>query len=194
MGKFKRTEYGMQNPCYRLDNTKVSTGGFVVDQANLVGLSGIIRRGALMEASYTTGVAKILKTALVVAGGTTSAPRVAKNHIFAVGEFVAKTIGGTAVIINAIDSSNADYDVLTLSGAITGLVADDVLFQAAAAGASAAYYATPNMLSYNDIDLDSCDATGVIMSLEIQEENLPYPLSTPLKTLLGSLFTFVKFN
>ena len=35
-----------------------------------------------------------------------------------------------SVTINAIDTSNAEYDVLTLSAAITGLAKDDVIVEA----------------------------------------------------------------
>ena len=66
---------------------------------------------------------KICKSALVVTGGTTSAPRVVKGSMFQAGDAVK--IGES--------NSSADYDVLTFAAAVTGatqgatLLSDDDL-------------------------------------------------------------------
>ena len=57
-------------------------------------------------------------------------PRIAKGHLFAVGDVIAK-VGkdDKSVTVSSIDTSNADYDVLNLSAAITGLSNGDAIIE-----------------------------------------------------------------
>ena len=57
----------------------------------------------------------------------------------------------TGVTVSSIDTSNADYDVLTLSSAISGLAADDVLIEATATSSSVAKY-EPNAVVGEDTE------------------------------------------
>ena len=104
-----------------------------------------VPQGTLLDVDLQTREASIVKNALVVAGGTTSAPRVAKGHFFQAGDFVFVT--GNAVAVSSVDTTNADYDVLTLSGACTGATAGNYLEQAKASGASPELAHIPNLIS-----------------------------------------------
>lgn len=104
-----------------------------------------VPQGTLLDVNLETREASIVKNALVVAGGTTSAPRVAKGHFFQAGDFVFVT--GGAVAVSSVDTTNADYDVLTLSGACTGATAGNYLEQAKASGASPELAHIPNLIS-----------------------------------------------
>ena len=104
-----------------------------------------VPQGTLLDVDLDTREAAIVKNALVVAGGTTSAPRVAKGHFFKAGDFVFVT--GDAVAVSSVDTTNADYDVLTLSGACTGATAGNYLEQAKASGASPELAHIPNLIS-----------------------------------------------
>ena len=104
-----------------------------------------VPQGTLLDVDLQTREASIVKNALVVAGGTTSAPRVAKGHFFKAGDFVFVT--GDAVAVSSVDTTNADYDVLTLSGACTGATAGNYLEQAKASGASPELAHIPNLIS-----------------------------------------------
>lgn len=104
-----------------------------------------VPQGTLLDVDLDTREASIVKNALVVAGGTTSAPRVAKGHFFKAGDFVFVT--GDAVAVSSVDTTNADYDVLTLSGACTGATAGNYLEQAKASGASPELAHIPNLIS-----------------------------------------------
>jgi len=108
---------------------KVLPGGFAPVQTLATGT--VVYRGTPLCVDFDNMQAAIVKVAKVVSGGTTTKPRVSKGSYFAVGDTVFK-IGNDASgkTISAIDTSNDDYDVLTLSGAITGLVADDFLQEA----------------------------------------------------------------
>ena len=104
-----------------------------------------VPQGTLLDVNLETREASIVKNAMVVAGGTTSAPRVAKGHFFQAGDFVFVT--GDAVAVSSVDTTNADYDVLTLSGACTGATAGNYLEQAKASGASPELAHIPNLIS-----------------------------------------------
>lgn len=108
-------------------------GGYIASTAPVtVGID--IKLGAAINFDYTTKIINPIKNALVVTGGTTSAPRVAKNHLFKTGEFVF--VSGDAVVINSIDTTNTAYDTLTLSAACVGAAAGAYLEQAVAVGAT----------------------------------------------------------
>ena len=107
---------------------KMLPGGF--KPKNTIANGTVLHRGVLVEVNFDEMSAAVIKLAKVLAGGTTSKVRVAKGHLFAVGDVVAK-VGKTdkSVSISTIDTSNADYDVLNLSAAITGLTTNDVIIE-----------------------------------------------------------------
>lgn len=115
---------------------KILPGGFKLDSNSTIATGSIVRRGTPVEVNFSTMSAKVAKSGVVVTGGTTTKPRMAKGHLFAVGDVVTKANGdgSASKTISAIDSSNTDYDVITLNSAYTGLVADDVLVESTAYG------------------------------------------------------------
>ena len=126
--EFKKTAVKGHTPEIWRGECKMLPGGFKpkINIAN----GTVLHRGVLVEVNFDEMSAAVIKLAKVLAGGTTSKVRVAKGHLFAVGDVVAK-VGKTdkSVSISTIDTSNADYDVLNLSAAITGLTTDDVLIE-----------------------------------------------------------------
>lgn len=142
---FQRTTYSGHTPEIWRGECKILPGGFKPKQTFPIGT--VLHRGTPIEVDYTDMSAAVVKTAKVVAGGTTTKPRVAKGHYFVVGDVVTKYGSGASTpTVNAIDTTNADYDVLTLSAAITGLAANDVLVEseAPASGETATPKYTPN--------------------------------------------------
>lgn len=135
--KFEQTAYEGAHPEIWRGECKMLPGGFkpLQDFANGV----VLHRGTLTYVDFDTMSAAVCKTASVVAGGTTSKPRVNKGHYFAVGDVVTKAGDGASTpSVSAIDTSNADYDVLTLSAAYTGLAAGDVLVESEAVSSGTA--------------------------------------------------------
>lgn len=152
-----------------------------------------VAKGTPISVNHTSRVANLVKTGLVVTGSTTTATRVAKNHLFKVGDVIAKAVSGNGVAITAIDTSNADYDVLahlTNGGAFS---AADVVFEATAVGTGDATYkyAAGALLSDNIKNSGTPTLTAVIGALEVQEANLPYSLTDAIKTSLGARFQFI---
>lgn len=126
--EFKKTSVKGHTPEIWRGECKMLPGGF--KPKNTIANGTVLHRGVLVEVNFDEMSAAVIKLAKVLAGGTTSKVRVAKGHLFAVGDVVAK-VGKTdkSVSISTIDTSNADYDVLNLSSAITGLTTDDVLIE-----------------------------------------------------------------
>lgn len=129
--------------------SKVLPGGF--KPANKLEIGTVVRPGSPLYVDFDTRSAAVCKTAKVVNGGTTTAPRVLKGHYFAVGDSVAVNDGTVKQTVKSIDASNADYDVITFNGALTGVKADDILIEtdadALADGAQAKPKYVPNMVA-----------------------------------------------
>ena len=173
------------------EETAVQGGSFTLADV-LPSVAMYVLKGVALAVNHTSRVCNIVKTGLVVTGSTVTATRVAKNELFKVGDVISKVVGGAAVAITAIDYSNDGYNVLshlTNGGAFS---ADDVIFEAAAVGASSAYKYTANgLLNDNTKNAGSITMTRVAFALSIQELNLPYPVSAAIKTALTSRYEFV---
>lgn len=161
--EFKRTTYKGHTPEIWRGECKMLPGGF--KPKNTIATGTVLHRGTLVQVFFDTMEAAVVKVAKVLSGGTTSKPRVAKGHLFAAGDVVAKNGGSVVQTVNSIDTSNAEYDVLNLAGAVTGLAADDVLVEseAPAEGATATSKYTPNMIvgavkEFNGKGLPTIDA------------------------------------
>ena len=119
----KETYQGKIDALWR-GECEVLPGGFNLE--NTIASNAVVKRGQPVRVDFDNMTAAICKTAKVVSGGTTTKPRVTKGSLFAVGDIVTKYGNGAkSPSISAIDTSNASYDVLTLSAAYTGLTADE---------------------------------------------------------------------
>jgi len=128
---FQPTSYPGQLPAFWRGEAKVLPGDFKLKQTFAEG--DVIPRGTPIALDFDLMQAGVCRVAKVVAGGTTSAPRIVKGSLITVGTVLMK-IGKTDVSpsVTAIDKTNASYDTLTLSAAITGLAAGDYLEEASA--------------------------------------------------------------
>lgn len=145
---FQKTTYAGRTPVIWRGECKVLPGGF--KPKNTLTLGSRIKRGAPLFVDFDNNEAAVIKIVKVLSGGTTSAPRVAKGHYFAAGDVLMK-IGKTdaSPTVSSVDSSNAAYDVLNLSAAISGLTEGDVLVEATAyAAAEGSGEATPAAEKY----------------------------------------------
>ena len=129
--EFKKTAFSGHVPEIWRGEAKMLPAGF--KPANTLVAGMVLHRGTPVFVDFENRSAAVCKAAVVLKGGTTSAPRVAKGLYFAAGDKVSK-VGGASATIKSIDASNAEYDVLTLSAAITGLAENDVLVESATDG------------------------------------------------------------
>ena len=150
---FKKTQLSGHTPEIWRGECKILPGGFKPVQNFPVGT--VLHRGTPIYVDFEAMSAAVCKTAKVLKGGTTTAPRVAKGHYFVAGDVVMKLgVTDKSPIIKSIDTANAEYDVLTFASAIAGLAEGDILVEASAAAAAegdneavpAAPLYTPNMV------------------------------------------------
>ena len=150
---FKKTQLSGHTPEIWRGECKILPGGFKpVQNFPTVQLN---LRHTPIYVDFEAMSAAVCKTAKVLAGGTTTAPRIAKGHYFVAGDVVMKLgVTDKSPIIKSIDTANAEYDVLTFASAIAGLAEGDILVEASAAAAAegdneavpAAPLYTPNMV------------------------------------------------
>lgn len=150
---FKKTQLSGHTPEIWRGECKILPGGFKPVQNFPVGT--VLHRGTPIHVDFEAMSAAVCKTAKVLAGGTTTAPRIAKGHYFVAGDVVMKLgVTDKSPIIKSIDTANAEYDVLTFASAIEVLAEGDILVEASAAAAAdgdneavpAAPLYTPNMV------------------------------------------------
>lgn len=198
---FKKTQAQGHTPEIWRGECKILPAGFKPVQNFPIGTT--LHRGTPLFVDFEAMSAAVCKTAKVLAGGTTTAPRVAKGHYFVVGDVVMK-LGTTdkSPIIKSIDTTNSDYDVITLQSAITGLAAEDILVEASeyvAAGdgteaVPAAPLYTPNMIvgavkEFNGKGLPTIDAAYEAVVLY---PSLCFPI--PDEWLIGGMKPCLKSN
>ena len=161
--EFKKTAVKGHTPEIWRGECKMLPGGF--KPKNNIATGTVLHRGVLVEVNFEEMSAAVIKVAKILAGGTTTKPRIAKGHLFAVGDVVTKNGDGSKTpSITAIDTTNADYDTLTLSAAYAGLAENDVIVESKAvdSGTASAKY-TPNMVvgavaEFNGKGLPTIDA------------------------------------
>ena len=121
---FKKTQLSGHTPEIWRGECKILPGGFKPVQNFPVGT--VLHRGTPIYVDFEAMSAAVCKTAKVLKGGTTTAPRVAKGHYFVAGDVVMKLgVTDKSPIIKSIDTANAEYDVLTFASAIAGLAEGD---------------------------------------------------------------------
>nr|CAI9750597.1 hypothetical protein GPVRGNEL_GPVRGNEL_CDS_0005 [Caudoviricetes sp.] len=161
--EFKKTAVKGHTPEIWRGECKMLPGGF--KPKNNIATGTVLHRGVLVEVDFEEMSAAVIKVAKILAGSTTTKPRIAKGHLFAIGDVVTKNGDGSKTpTITAIDTTNADYDTLTLSDAYTGLAENDVIVEskAVSSGSASAKY-TPNMVvgavkEFNGKGLPTIDA------------------------------------
>jgi len=147
----------------------------------------------------TDGKAKILEFYKVTLDSATTTVRVMKADALSVpqvGEFLMKaptTLAGTGkgVTVDAIDSTNAEYHVLTLSGDLGSLVTGDLLCGAAEEGADVSAYAVPNALLRRDVYVEDGAFAGLadgVVRGTVLAERLPFMTDVVKDKLNGIVF------
>lgn len=131
--EFKKQSYSGHFPEIWRGEAKILPGGFSPKQQIPPGT--VLRRAVPLFVDFDELSAAICKTTKVLAGGTTTKPRVPKGHYFSVGDSVTKHGDySKLIVITGIDKSNSEYDTLTLQSEYTGLAKKDVLVEGASTG------------------------------------------------------------
>lgn len=175
-------------------NGKVETvsGGFKLD-TSVLPADAYVEPGMPLGFDESTRIAKVVKLAIVQANATNSATdiRVKKGHLFQVGDNVGAAVGGAAYDITAIDTSAADYDVLTVSTTLgVALTADtSVLFESSATGAAAAAYAvTARGLNYMSTKVETGADVAAVYDGVVYERRITGGMTDAVKALIPKVF------
>jgi hypothetical protein len=91
--------------------------------------------------------------------------KLVKGHFLKVGEYVAATVGGAAYAISAIDTSNDNYDLVTLETALgVALSVGDVIFKSSATGETdGALHVTPKGLLFDNVKVEDNVTCAVVL-------------------------------
>lgn len=150
---FERQSFSGRFPEIWRGECKMLPGGFKPTQEFAAGT--VVRRATLISVDFDTMSAKVCKVASVLDGGTTTKVRVAKGHYFVKGDKIFKHGDTTLVTVKDVDRSNTEYDVLTLSAAITDIAKDDIIVEGVSAGDNSVKAACePNMIVGADKQFD----------------------------------------
>lgn len=173
--EFKKQAFSGKTPVIWRGECKILPGGFKPKQTFPVGT--VLRRGLPIQVDFDDMSAGVVKIAKVLDGGTTSAARIGKGHLFVVGDKVQKLGTTTSTTVNKIDTSNADYDVVTFAAEITGLAAGDNIQESGGQGSAKPLY-TPNMVVGADLEFKGTGIPTIDAAYEavVLYNNVDYPI------------------
>ena len=170
--------------CYRL------SGGFNLDDDKLV-QGTYLPSLAPIAVDFTTRKVKAVKNVVVVdvfaTGGTFL--KIKKGSLICVDMHIGNGYKGAT--ISAINKSNAEYDMLTITALDANVAIGAVLFEASAAGGTAPKHKA-NFLNYAATKVEpGASVTAIGQIFEIQKSKLQTPISTKDEESLGARFMFV---
>lgn len=173
--EFKKQAFSGKTPVIWRGECKILPGGFKPKQTFPVGT--VLRRGLPIQVDFDDMSAGVVKIAKVLNGGTTSAARIGKGHLFVVGDKVQKLGTTTSTTVNKIDTSNADYDVVTFAAEITGLAAGDSIQESDGQSSAKPLY-TPNMVVGADLEFKGTGIPTIDAAYEavVLYNNVDYPI------------------
>ena len=170
-----------------------ASGGFLLNKLDISDDVEIVA-GTPLGFDESTRIATILKTVSLYADATNTATtyQVKKGHLFKVGNYIGHVVGGKAYAITSIDTSNSNYDVLTVGTTLgVTMVSGDTIFQSSATGATAcAYYVTPKALSYETATMSTGQAIDAVLEGIVYARRIP-SLDSALRTQIRSFSDIV---
>lgn len=173
--EFKKQAFSGKTPVIWRGECKILPGGFKPKQTFPVGT--VLRRGIPIQVDFEEMSAGVVKIAKVLDGGTTTGARVGKGHLFAVGDKVQKLGTTTSTTVSKIDTTNADYDVITFAAAITGLAAGDSIQESDGQSSAKPLY-TPNMVIGADLEFKGTGIPTIDAAYDavVLYNNVNYPI------------------
>jgi hypothetical protein len=144
-----------------------------------------------LAVDFSTRKAVVVKNVKVIEVAATGATSVKIQKGSLVNGAINLSDSTNVIKVSKIDTTNADYDVLTVTATTAGLAVGDVLTEATSAS-DATPKNTANFLNYARVKVESgATVTLVGQAYEIQEAELYLPISKADKVSLTSRFMFV---
>ena len=137
---------------------------------------GVVLASKLTAAGYVAVLAKTAVAVVSSEAGTTTL-NVAKGHALKVGDVIANST------ISSIDTSNAEYDALTVTALAKAVTKGAVLNDNNVDNILGLNYARTKMDAYPSV-------TYTVQAYEIDESTLPFPINDTIKEKLTSRHHF----
>lgn len=194
-------EVGGSKPIY-IEIGKELTGGFTIDLSKFP-KGSVVQTGTPIAVDESTRQAKVhiaVKVYEAAASGDTQIKvvKLSGGSTLSSGQFVmvaptTLTGTGTGLTISSVDSTNKEYDVLTLSAALTTAIAvDAILVESDVAGAGAKIKVLPNALSRYAIYVDPSSTqftVGAVIEGIVLDRRIP-PVLQIIKDSFQKEITF----
>lgn len=171
---------------------ETASGGFTLDTTGLTTLAAgaVLKAGLPVGFDEATRKARVIKLAVLFENeaDNETAYKVLKGHNLITGEFLSAAVGGASYAISGINTSNADYDVVTLGTTLgVTLTAGTPLFQSAASGATAgAYIVAPRGLLYEDTTPAANESLSVVIRGTVYARRIP-TVPAAIRTLIPNI-------
>lgn len=144
---------------------------------------------APLAVDFKTRTAKVSKSVKAVEAINATTLKVQKGSFAKVSMHLGN--GDNGATITAIDTTNANYDTLTLSATIADVKAGDVLFEAKT-NTGKVVKNPANFLNYARVKKEAgATVTALGQAYEIQTNKLYVPVSDKDKETLGARFMFI---
>ena len=144
---------------------------------------------APLSVDFKTRIAKVSKAVKATENIDNTTLKIQKGSLVKKGMHIGN--GTKGATISAIDTTNANYDTLTLSATIDGVKAGDVLFEAKTVEGKEVKNPA-NFLNYAMVKKEAgATVTALGQAYEIQTEKLYAPVSEQDKATLGARFMFI---
>jgi len=178
---YKRTYGTPQNVVWQGTgkDIQLAQGGFLLDRTGFPD-GTIIPAGTPMSFDESARTAKPLVTAVIYAnaGSTDTTYQVKKGHLLQVGNYFALIQGGgKAYAITVIDTTNANYDVITVGTTIGAATAGDMAFASTATGATSSNFGFTSKnggLNYRDVVCYDGTPVSVVIRGTVYARRVPY--------------------
>lgn len=160
---------------------KAFDGGFLLTTTSFPAGTEIVPKGTLLRGDLVNRTAVPVKTVVVAAALTAAGTelKIEKGH-----NLVATDKIGTAtasVTVGTIDTSDEDFDVITIVADALGALSEGDILQSHDANG----VIVPNGLNHRDVEIDDETLCSIVFRADgIVSSRLPQPVSTAIETAL----------
>lgn len=154
---------------------QLAQGGFLLATTGLA-KGSIIPAGTPLVFDETNRTATVLPTGLAHANAAANAVnyQVRKGHTLKVGDnFASGATGGKAYPITGIDTTNVEYDVITVGTTIGAVTAGDTVYASTATGATASALPAINGRLYDDTVAESGEDVSAVIRGTVYARRVP---------------------
>lgn len=174
---YKRTDSAGDIPVFQGTgkDIQLAQGGFYLENGGLPD-GTILKAGTPMIFNESTRKARAIATGVVVEPAAADAVsyKVGKGHNLKVGDNFASKPASAAYPITGINTSNADYDVVTVGTTIGAVSANSLVFASSTTGANNSSFGGVNGLLYQDRKIENGVSCSVVIRGPVYARRVPY--------------------